>query len=73
MERARNGRLAAVFAPLVDRPDLARERYVRGESVPLFRSYADPSVLTDEIVRDPDNVRTDHEIASCQARIAGIE
>jgi pimeloyl-ACP methyl ester carboxylesterase len=51
MERARNGTLAAVFAPLVDRPDLARERYVRGESVPLFRSYADPSVLTDEIIR----------------------
>jgi hypothetical protein len=22
---------------------------------------------------DPDTVRTDHEIASCQARIAGIE
>jgi pimeloyl-ACP methyl ester carboxylesterase len=51
MERARNGTLAAVFAPLLDRPDLARERYGRGESVPLFRSYADPGVLTDEIIR----------------------
>ena len=51
MERARNGMLAAVFAPLLDRPDLARERHGRGESVPLFRSYADPGVLTDEIIR----------------------
>ena len=51
MERARNGTLAAVFQPMLDRPDLARERYRRGESVPLFRSYADPSVLTDEIIR----------------------
>jgi hypothetical protein len=44
-----------------------------GASVPLFRRYADPSVLADEIIRDPDNVRTDHEIASCQAWIAGVE
>ena len=51
IERARNGTLAAVFAPLLDRPDLARERYRKGESVPLFRSYADPSFLTDEIIR----------------------
>jgi pimeloyl-ACP methyl ester carboxylesterase len=51
MERSRNGTLAGIFQPLVDRPDLARERYVMGESVPLFRSYADPSVLTDEIIR----------------------
>jgi pimeloyl-ACP methyl ester carboxylesterase len=51
MERARNGTLAAAFQPMLDRPDLARERYRRGESVPLFRSYADPSVLTDEIIR----------------------
>jgi pimeloyl-ACP methyl ester carboxylesterase len=51
MERARNGTLAAVFQPLLERPDLARERFLRGESVPLFRSYADPSVLTDEIIR----------------------
>ena len=51
MERARNGTLAAVFQPMLDRPDLARERYRRGESVPLFRSYSDPSVLTDEIIR----------------------
>ena len=28
-----------------------RERYVRGEAVSLFRSYADPSVLTNEIIR----------------------
>src|SRR5215475_3769736 len=51
MERSRDGTLADIFHPLVDRPDLARERFVRGESVPLFRSYADPSVLTDEIIR----------------------
>jgi len=51
IERSRNGTLAAIFQPMVDRPDLARERYARGESVPMFRSYADPSVLTDEIIR----------------------
>ena len=51
MEHSRNGTLAPLFQPMVDRPDLARERYARGESVPLFRSYADPSVLTDEIIR----------------------
>jgi len=51
IERARSGALAPVFQPLIDRPDLARERYARGESVPLFRAYADPSVLTDEIIR----------------------
>jgi pimeloyl-ACP methyl ester carboxylesterase len=51
MEHARNGTLAPIFQPLVEHPDLARERYARGESVPLFRSYADPSVLTDDIIR----------------------
>jgi pimeloyl-ACP methyl ester carboxylesterase len=51
MEYSRNGTLARIFRPTVDRPDLARERYARGESAPLFRSYADPSVLTDEIIR----------------------
>lgn len=51
IERARNGTLASVFQSLADRPDLARERYMRGESVPLFRAYADPSVLTDEVIR----------------------
>jgi pimeloyl-ACP methyl ester carboxylesterase len=51
MEHARNGTLATVFQPLLERPDLARERYGRGEPVPLFRSYADPSVLTDEVIR----------------------
>jgi pimeloyl-ACP methyl ester carboxylesterase len=51
MEHARKGTLAPIFQPMLDRPDLARERYSRGESVPLFRSYADPSVLTDEIIR----------------------
>jgi|SRR5262245_13230952 len=51
MERSRNGTLAAVFQPMIDRPDLARERHARGESVPLFRSYADVGVLTDEIIR----------------------
>ena len=42
MEHSRNGTLAPIFQPTLDRPDLARERYARGESVPLFRSYADP-------------------------------
>jgi pimeloyl-ACP methyl ester carboxylesterase len=51
MEHARKGTLAPIFQPMLDRPDLARERYARGESVPLFRSYADPSVLTDEVIR----------------------
>lgn len=51
MEHARKGTLALIFQPMLDRPDLARERYARGESVPLFRSYADPSVLTDEVIR----------------------
>jgi pimeloyl-ACP methyl ester carboxylesterase len=51
MEHSRNGTLAPVFQPTLDRPDLARERYAKGESVPLFRSYADPGVLTDEVIR----------------------
>jgi pimeloyl-ACP methyl ester carboxylesterase len=51
IERARNGTLAPIFAPMIERPDLARERHAKGEPVPLFRSYADPSVLTDEIIR----------------------
>ena len=51
MEHARAGTLAPIFRPLIERPDLARDRHARGESVPLFRSYADPSVLTDEVIR----------------------
>jgi pimeloyl-ACP methyl ester carboxylesterase len=51
MQRAAKGTLAPIFQPIVDRPDLARERHVRGESVPLFRSYADPSFLTDDVIR----------------------
>src|SRR5215216_1809139 len=51
MEHCRRGTLAAIFQPMLDRPDLARERYARGESAPLFRSYADPSVLTDDVIR----------------------
>jgi pimeloyl-ACP methyl ester carboxylesterase len=51
MELSRKGEIAKVFQPTIDRPDLARERYARGESVPLFRSYADPSILTDELIR----------------------
>lgn len=43
--------LAPIFRPPLDRPQLARERYSRGEPVPLFRSYADASVLTDEVIR----------------------
>jgi len=51
MEHSRKGTLAPIFQPTLDRPDLARERYARGESVPLFRSYADPSILTDDLIR----------------------
>jgi pimeloyl-ACP methyl ester carboxylesterase len=51
MERARTGTLASVFQPMIDDPDRARERCAKGESVPLFRSYADPSVLTNDIIR----------------------
>lgn len=51
IERARNGTLASIFQPMLDRPDLARERYAKGESVPLFRSYADPGILTNQIIR----------------------
>jgi pimeloyl-ACP methyl ester carboxylesterase len=51
IEHARNGTLAPIFQPLVDRPDLARERFARGEPVPLFRCYADPTALTGEIIR----------------------
>lgn len=51
MEHCRKGTLAPIFQPMLDRPDLARERYARGESVPLFRSYADTRVLTDDLIR----------------------
>lgn len=51
IERARKGTLASIFQPMLDRPDLARERYAKGESVPLFRSYADPGILTNQIIR----------------------
>jgi pimeloyl-ACP methyl ester carboxylesterase len=51
MQHASKGTLAPIFQPMLDRPDLARQRHARGESVPLFRSYADPSILTDEIIR----------------------
>ena len=51
MEHSRKGTLAPIFQPTLDRPDLARERYARGKSVPLFRSYADTSILTDELIR----------------------
>ena len=51
MEHARNGTLAPIFQALVDNPGLARDRHARGEPVPLFRSYADPGVLRDEVIR----------------------
>jgi pimeloyl-ACP methyl ester carboxylesterase len=51
MQHAKEGTLAPIFQSMLDRPDLARERYAKGASVPLLRSYADPSVLTDEIIR----------------------
>jgi pimeloyl-ACP methyl ester carboxylesterase len=40
MELSRKGEIARVFGPTAERPDLARERHARGESVPLFHSYA---------------------------------
>jgi pimeloyl-ACP methyl ester carboxylesterase len=51
IERARAGAIASIFRPMAERPDLARERHARGEPVPLFRCYADPRVLTDEVIR----------------------
>jgi len=51
MEHSRKGTIATVFGPTAERPDLARERYARGEPAPLFRSYADPGILTDELIR----------------------
>jgi pimeloyl-ACP methyl ester carboxylesterase len=51
IERARNGTLAPLFQPLADRPDLALERHAKGEFVPLLRAYADPSVLTADVIR----------------------
>jgi pimeloyl-ACP methyl ester carboxylesterase len=51
IERARNGTLAPIFQALAERPDLARARHAGGKPVPLFRSYADASVLTDEVIR----------------------
>jgi pimeloyl-ACP methyl ester carboxylesterase len=37
--------------PMIEQPDMARQCFARGESVPLFRSFADPGVLTDEVIR----------------------
>jgi pimeloyl-ACP methyl ester carboxylesterase len=51
MQHARAGTLAPIFQLMIVWPNLARERHARGEPVPLFRSYADPSVLTDEVIR----------------------
>jgi pimeloyl-ACP methyl ester carboxylesterase len=51
IERARSNTIEQVFRPTLERPDLARARYANGEPVPLFRSFADPSVLTDEVIR----------------------
>jgi pimeloyl-ACP methyl ester carboxylesterase len=51
IEHARKGTLAPIFRPLLDEPGAVRERFARGQSAPLFRAYADPSVLTDEVIR----------------------
>jgi pimeloyl-ACP methyl ester carboxylesterase len=51
IEMARRGTLAPIYQALLDDPRAARERFARGESVPLFRGFADPSVLTDEVIR----------------------
>jgi hypothetical protein len=45
------GRAHSIFRPTLERPDLARERHAKGHSAPLFRSYADPGVLTDDVIR----------------------
>lgn len=51
IERARNHTLAQVFEPLLANPNAARERFAQGGSGPLFRSYADPAVLTNDVIR----------------------
>ena len=51
IERARRGTLAPIFQPLLDHPEAAHERHARGELVPLFRAFADPTVLTAEVIR----------------------
>jgi pimeloyl-ACP methyl ester carboxylesterase len=51
MELSRRGALASVFGPMVEHPELARQSFERGESAPLFRAYADPSILTDDLIR----------------------
>jgi pimeloyl-ACP methyl ester carboxylesterase len=51
MELARKNALAPIFQAFHDQPAAARERYLRGESAPLFRSYHNPLVLTDEVIR----------------------
>jgi len=51
IERARRGTLAPIFQPLLDHPELAHQRHAKGEPVPLFRAFADPSVLTAEVIR----------------------
>jgi len=48
---ARKGAAASVFQPLLDDPAAARRRFESGESVPLFRCYADPGIVTDELIR----------------------
>lgn len=51
IERARRGTLAAIYQPLLDRPDLAIARHASGESVPLLRCWADPGVVSEDTIR----------------------
>jgi pimeloyl-ACP methyl ester carboxylesterase len=51
IEMARRGTAWEIYQALLDDPGAARVRFERGESVPLFRAFADPSVLTDEVIR----------------------
>jgi len=51
MERARNQTIEPVFRPMAENPDQARERFASGQPAPLFRSYADPSILTNELIQ----------------------
>ena len=51
MEHARNGTLAPIFQPWSSAPIWHANALPGAKPAPLFRSYADPSVLTDEVIR----------------------
>ena len=51
LEMARKGTAASIFEGLLKDPAAGRRRFAQGESVPLFRCYANPAALTDEAIR----------------------